>query len=349
MDNRLSPTFTTGYNPCMKVLVFNAEPETREILSAALKKESIVFLDSAVSNSALKANPDAEVVCIFVASEFKKEQIDLLPKLRCISTRSTGVDHIDVTYAAGKGISVCNVPKYGEKTVAEFTFALILTLSRRIFDAFYQIREKGDFKTKELEGFDLFGKNLGVVGTGNIGKTVVKIAKGFGMKVLMCDKFPKQELEDQHAKYVQFDELLAESDIVTLHIPYTKENRYLLNKDAFAKMKHGAFVVNTARGELIDTEALLDALKSGRVAGAGLDVLEEERVLKDEIELVKGIESIHELKVLIQDHALIDMPRVVITPHIAFFSREAYHEILNTTATNIANFISGSPSNLVKS
>ena len=165
----------------------------------------------------------------------------------------------------------------------------------------------------------------------------------------MFDKFPKPELQDENAKYVSFDELLAGSDIITLHVPYVPENHYLLNKEAFAKMKRGAYVINTARGELIDTEALLDALKSGQVKGAGLDVMEEERVLKDEIELVKGIQTIHELKILIQDHALIDMPRVVITPHIAFFSREAYHEILNVSATNISNFIAGTPSNLIKS
>lgn len=333
----------------MKVLVFDADKETREIIGSALSSEQVVFFDGSVTPELLKENADAEVVSIFVPSEFKKEQIDPLSNLKCISTRSTGVDHIDTAYAAQKGITVCNVPKYGQRTVAEFTFALMLTLSRRIYDAFFQVRDKGDFKTKELEGFDLFGKTLGVIGTGNIGRTVVEIAKGFGMNVLMYDRAPKQELVGGSAKYVSFDELLAQSDIVTLHVPYTKENHYLLNKDAFAKMKRGAFVINTARGELIDTGALLDALKTGQVAGAGLDVLEEERILKDEIQLVKGIESIHELKVLIQDHALIDMPRVIITPHIAFYSREAYHEILRTTADNIVNFVAGAPSNEVKS
>ena len=336
------------YNERMKVLVFNSDQATRDILSPALQGHDAVFIDGSVSIDALKESADAEIVSIFVGSGLAKEHIEALPRLACITTRSTGFDHIDTKYAQEKGIVVCNVPKYGARTVAEFAFALILTLSRRIFEAFYQVREAGNFKTEALEGFDLYKKTLGVIGTGNIGKNVVRIAKGFGMQVRMLDKFPDQSLADEQAQYASFDALLAESDIITLHVPYLPENHHLLNMEAFAKIKKGAFVVNTARGELIDTEALVDALKSGQVAGAGLDVLEEERVLKDEIELVKGIESIHELKVLIQDHALIDMPRVVITPHIAFFSREAYHEILATTAENITNFIAGHPSNVVR-
>jgi len=335
------------YNPNMKILIFSSDDATRKIFAPVLKDHTVVYLDGIVSADALAKNPDANVVSLFTSSEFKKEQIDALPNLKCIATRSTGFDHIDIAYAKEKGITVCNVPRYGAHTVAEFAFALMLTLSRRIFEAFHQVREEGSFKTSALEGFNLFGKTLGVVGTGNIGCHVVGIAKGFGMKVLMFDHHPDKTLEDENSKFVSFDELLAGSDIVTLHVPYTKENHYILNKDAFAKMKRGAYVINTARGELIDTGALLDALKARQVAGAGLDVLEEERVLKDEIELVKGIESIHELKILIQDHALIDMPRVVITPHIAFFSREAYHEILEVTAANITNFAGGKPTNTV--
>ncbi|MDO8522337.1 MAG: NAD(P)-dependent oxidoreductase [bacterium] len=333
----------------MKVLIFSADDETRKIFAPVLKDHTVVYLEGVVSLDALKEHSDANVVSVFTSSEFKSTQMDALPNLKCITTRSTGFDHIDIAYAKEKGIVVCNVPKYGAHTVAEFAFALMLTLSRRIFEAFHQVREEGSFKTSALEGFNLFGKTLGVIGTGNIGRHVVGIARGFGMKVLMLDPHPDSSLQNEQAKYVSFDELLAGSDIVTLHVPYTKGNHYLLNEPAFAKMKRGAFVINTARGELIDTEALLDALKSGQVAGAGLDVLEEERVLKDEIELVKGIESIHDLKILIRDHALIDMPRVVITPHIAFFSREAYHEILEVTAANITNFAGGKPTNTITS
>lgn len=331
----------------MKALIFDSDAATREVFAAALPGENIVYIDGLVTEDVLMANQDAEAVSVFVSSAFKKEQIDALPNLKLIIARSTGVDHIDCTYAKEKGIPVSNVPKYGAHTVAEFAFTLMLGLSRRLFDAAYQVREEGDFNTANLEGFDLFGKTLGVLGTGAIGRNVVAIAHGFGMNVLMFDKFPNQELVSESAKYVSLDELLGNADIVTLHVPYVPENHHLLNSDTLAKMKKGAFIVNTARGELIDTEALLEALKQGQIAGAGLDVLEEERVLKDEMELVKGIESIHALKTIIRDNVLIDMPRVIVTPHIAFFSREAYRDILNTSAQNIAGFIKGEPANVV--
>jgi D-lactate dehydrogenase len=344
---RLSLLACIQYNPRMKVLVFDTDAATREILAPALAGQTVVYIEGPVSVQVLADNADVEAVSIFASSEFRKQQIDALPALKCITTRSTGTDHVDVAYAKEKGIVVCNVPRYGAHTVAEFAFALMLTVSRRIFEAYHQVREEGSFKTSALEGFNLFGKTLGVVGTGNIGRHVVGIAKGFEMKVLMFDHHEDKSLEDEKAKFVSFDELLASSDIVTLHVPYFKENYHMLNTASFAKMKRGVYVINTARGELIDTEALLDALNSGQVAGAGLDVLEEERVLKDEIELVKGIASIDDLKTLIRDHALIDLPQVVITPHIAFFSREAYHEILEVTAANITNFASGKPTNSV--
>ncbi|MEK7093044.1 MAG: NAD(P)-dependent oxidoreductase [Patescibacteria group bacterium] len=332
----------------MKILVFDADQSVREAFAAGLTGHEILYIDGSVSPEALKEHADAEVVSLFVASGFTKGHIAALPNLKCIAARSTGVDNIDMAAVKERGIIVCNVPSYGARTVAEFTFSLLLAISRRLPEAANQVRQEGNFETRALEGFDLFGRTIGVIGTGAIGKNVVKIASGFGMKVLMFDKFPAQGFETPDAKYVPLDELLAQSDIVTLHVPYFPENHHLLNREAIAKMKRGAYVINTARGELIDTAALLEALKSGAVAGAGLDVLEGERALKDEMELVMGTESINTLKAVIRDHMLIDMPRVIVTPHIAFFSREAYTEILSTSAKNIANFAAGTPSNIVK-
>ncbi len=332
----------------MKILVFDADQAVRDAFSAALPGYDIAYADGTVSPEILEAHRDAETISLFVASSLRKEHIALLPNLKCIAARSTGVDHIDTVAARERGIVVCNVPSYGARTVAEFTFALLLALARRLPEAANQVRQQGNFQTRALEGFDLFGKTIGVVGTGAIGKNVVKIAQGFGMHVLMSDPFPTPAIETGNARYVPLNDLLLRSDIVTLHVPLTPENRHLLNRDAFAKMKRGVYIINTARGELIDTAALLDALKEGPVAGAALDVLEEERALKDEIELVKGSESINMLKDIIRDHVLIDMPRVIVTPHIAFFSREAYGEILSTTARNIVNFAAGTPSNVVR-
>ncbi len=330
----------------MKILVFEADAAVRAIFGKLICGHEVVYFDNHVSWGALALHKDAEIISMFVASSFSKEDINALPVLKLIAARSTGVDHIDVAYAREKGIEVRNVPHYGAHTVAEFTFALLLSLSRRIPEAAHQVREEGDFRTAALEGFDLFGKTLGIIGTGAIGRNVAAIALGLGMEVRMHDRNPDKELESAHARYVSLDELLASSDIITLHVPASVENKHMLGKAEFAKMKHGAYIINTARGDLIDPEALLESLKSGAVAGAGIDVLAEERVLKDEMELVKGVESIHALKSLIRDHILVDMPRVIVTPHIAFFSREAYHEILTTTAENITAFVEGIPKNV---
>lgn len=331
----------------MKVVVFDSDQACKEEFGQ-LTGHDVIFFDSPVSPVALAAHADADIVSIFVSSAFQKVSIDALPNLKCIAARSTGVDHIDVAYAAQKNISVVNVPRYGARTVAEFTFALLLALTRRIFDATFQVREEGSFKTGALEGFDLFGKTIGVIGTGAIGRNVVRIAQGFGMHVVMHDVVPDPTLSAEGGGYVSLDELVSRADIVTLHVPYTPANYHLLGTEAFAKMKKGALVINTARGELIDSEALLEALRNGTVAGAGLDVLEGERALKDEMELVHGSESIQDLKSVLRNHLLIDMPRVIITPHIAFFSREAYREILTTSVANITNFCAGTPSNLVR-
>ena len=188
---------------------------------------------------------------------------------------------------------------------------------------------------------------IGIVGVGNVGSKVAKFAKTVGMKVLLNDKFPDQSLENENARYAPLDELLQGSDIVTLHVPYLPENHHLLNKDSIARMRHGAYVINTARGELIDTEALLEALKSGALGGAGIDVLEGERSLKDEFELLIHDAPIEDLRAVVRDRVLIEMPNVIVTPHVAFFSREAYHEILAISVTDIRQFAAGTPVNVV--
>jgi D-lactate dehydrogenase len=332
----------------MKILVFNADDSVRSTYTAVLSVHELIYIDDCVSSEELAKHPDAEAVSLFVSSSFTKEHMALLPGLKCIAARSTGVDNIDVAAAKERGIVVCNVPHYGSRTVAEFTFALLLALSRRLPEAANQVRQEGKFETKALEGFDLFGKTIGVIGTGAIGKNVVRIAQGFGMNVLMFDKFPAQDIENEGTKYVALDELFANADILTLHVPYVPENHHLLGTDSFKKMKKGCYIINTARGELIDTAALVEALREERVAGAALDVLEGERELKDEMELVSGEESIQTLKTLINDHVLIDTPRVIVTPHIAFFSREAYAEILSVSAGNIVRFASGTPANTIQ-
>lgn len=331
----------------MKILVFDADESVRSVFSEGLSEHHIEYSNEPVHDEFLVQHADAEIISVFVSSDLTAQRIDMMSHLKCIVARSTGTDHIDVAYANTKGITVSNVPRYGQRTVAEFTFALLLSLSRKIVNASVQIREQGDFAIRpSLGGFDLFGKTLGVIGTGAIGGTVVSIARSFGMKVLMSDVRERPELIGEDVRYVSHDELYALSDIVTLHAPYTKENHHLLNAEAFAKMKQGVVVINTARGELIDTEALVDALKSGKVGGAGLDVLEGERSLKDEVAATKQ-GTVELFKSIIRDHVLVDMPNVIITPHIAFFSQEAYHEILSTAIADINGFAQGTPLNVI--
>lgn len=331
----------------MNIAVFDTDSSVRDIFSSVLQGHNLVFIDGPMNKENVAKCADCEVASIFVSSGCAREWMDAMPKLKLIAARSTGIDHIDTACAKEKGISIANVPRYGQHTVAEFAFALILALSRRICDASKQVREKGLFSTAGFEGFDLFGKTMGVLGTGAIGRSVVQIARGFGMRVLMMDKFPDAKLEDEHTKYVPLEQLYAESDIISVHVPFFPENYHLVGRDAFSKMKKGVLLINTARGDLVDTEALIDALKDGTVAGAGLDVLEGERALKDEIGLLKDTTSSDELKRDVRNHMLMEMPQVIITPHIAFYSREAYHEILSVSAENVKNFAEGKPSNVV--
>lgn len=293
---------------------------------------------------------ETEVLCVFVDSTVNKDVIEALPNLKMIVTRSTGFDHIDLSYAAEKKIPVTYVPSYGENTVAEFAFALILALSRKLYQSIDNFRETGKYSYEGLMGFDLKGKTLGVVGTGRIGCCLIKMAKGFDMNVISYDPFPNleklKELGCVHKNTL--DEVLIESDIISLHIPYTKENHHLINDSAISKMKKGAILINTARGALVDTSALVKGLQSNHLQGAGLDVLEEEGVLKDEMGFVlSGRVEGHDARTIIANHVLADMPNVLLTPHTAFNTKEAIIRILDTTLQNIEFFMKGEIKNAV--
>jgi len=334
----------------MKIGVFEIKGWERDYLERALAGQEAEFFETEAGEENLAENKDYEAISVFVGSLLTKEILDKFSNLKMIATRSTGFDHIDLNYCKERGIQVANVPTYGENTVAEHVFALLLTLSHRIYEAYDRLREKGVYSYEGLEGFDLKGKTIGVVGTGNIGKHTIKIAKGFEMKVIAYNKNPKLELASELGfEYKNsLDELLAESDVVSLHVPYAPETHHLINKDNILKMKKGAILINTARGGVVETDALVKALRSGHLGGAGLDVFEEEGAIKDEMGyLLKGEEKT-DLKVLLENHILIDMNNVIVTPHSAFNTREAKERILNITAKNIKTFSDlGKTENLV--
>lgn len=335
----------------MKTILFEVSQEEQEKFKKITEGLEVTFVTERLSEENLELAKGADIISGFIETEIKKEQIDLLPNLKFITTRSTGYDHVDTAYAKTKNIKVANVPAYGSQTVAEFAFALLLSLSRKIYTAVDRLKDEGEFSTEGLRGFDLNGKILGVVGTGKIGKNVIRIAKSFGMKVVACDSFPDQDFaRDNEFEYKSFDELLAVADVISLHAPYSKENHHLMNKEKMSLCKRGVYIINTARGELIDTDALLWALKEGVIAGAGLDVLEGERELTVELDIVSSSErsaKVKDFKTLFENKVLIDMENVIITPHIAFYTEEAEGRIRQTTIDNIKAFIDGKPINLV--
>jgi D-lactate dehydrogenase len=293
--------------------------------------------------------PDSEIVSVFIYSEVTREVLDALPNLRFVATRSTGYDHIDVQACTERGILVSNVPRYGENTVAEHAFGLILALSRKIYHAVIRT-SRMDFSTAGLRGFDLKGKTLGVIGAGAIGMHVIRIGKGFGMNVLAYDSREQQLLAEVLGyRYVSLEELLSQSDVISLHVPLVPETYHLINQETIKQIKRGAILINTARGSIVDTNALVTALNEGIISGAGLDVLEGEESIKEEAQLLAESLPVEKLRTMVQNYALLHRDNVIITPHIGFYSIEAEERIMETTLSNIKAFREGNPQNLVMS
>ena len=273
---------------------------------------------------------DAEVISVFIGMEWNAALLKQLPKLKLLCTRSVGFNHIDLSYCAEHGIIVCNVPDYGSHVIAEHVFALLLSTLRHIPEGDTKV-ESGEFDYHGLRGVSLRGKTIGIVGTGKIGRKAAQIAAGFGMKIVAVDKCRTVELEDLlGVEYVEFPEMLSRSDIITLHLPALKETIHMIDAKAFARMKDGVVLVNTARGDLIDSKALLDALNSGKVRYALLDVLEHEHNFEE-------------------NKALIKHPSVVVTPHIAFYAEESMSNMYEDCFESIDQFLAGKmPDHIVK-
>lgn len=328
---------------------FSGESWEEDFVRARLSAENIVFHEKSLSAYPELTDTDATVLCTFIESPIGETEFNRFPSLKLIATRSTGFDHIDLKAAQARGIMVANVPSYGEHTVAEFAFALLLALSRRIIDADERVRETGVFSPVGLRGFDLAGKTIGIVGCGHIGTHMIRMANGFGMKVLGCDAHQSKELSEAlNFSYATLSNLLATSDIISVHVPYNAHTHHLINRENIGNLKKGAYLINTARGAVIETQALVDALKNGSLAGAALDVLEEEGHLADEAALLTAPHPQEEaLKIVLADHYLINHPRVIVTPHLAFNTTEAVERIIETTIENIRAFEAGAPINIV--
>jgi D-lactate dehydrogenase len=325
----------------MKIVFFELEDWEITYFKERILNQDVEYYKTGIQETHSESIYTADVISSFVFSKLDKSTLDKFINLKFISTMSTGYDHIDLEECRRRNIQVANVPSYGENTVAEHVFGLILNLSRKIYKA-YQVTSKGKFSYEGLMGFDLKGKTLGVMGTGRIGQNVIKIAKGFEMNVIAYDPFPRLELENKLGfSYTDFEKVLSSSDVISINMPLNSQTYHIINRDSIQRMKDGAIIINTARGPIVDTNSLLEALNSGKLGGAGLDVLEGEMLMKEEKAVVSSSSNIarEQMAMLLQDYALMRLHNVIVTPHLAFYSKEAVTRILDSTLDNIFDFL----------
>lgn len=332
----------------MKILCFYALDWEKEYFKKQLADYQINFVQGITTDHPEVADKDAEILCLFVDSPVDKKLLKRCPNLKLIATRSIGFNHVDRAAAGAYNIKICYVPGYGKNTVAEYAFGLILMLTRKLYEAYNRVRD-GNFSRKDLCGIDLGGRTLGVIGTGDIGSHVVRIGKAFGMTVVAFDVKPNEQLQKETGcSYIPFDELLSKSDIITLHVPYNKNTHHLINKQNVMKIKKGAYLINTARGPIVETAALIKGLQEKILAGAGLDVLEEEGEMEHEASLLlEKHPNAQELQTVLANHYLIQHPDVIVTSHNAFNSMEARKRIWDCTIENIKAFVAGGQKNIV--
>ncbi|MBW2970485.1 hydroxyacid dehydrogenase, partial [Candidatus Woesearchaeota archaeon] len=269
-----------------KIAFFRLEKWEEEYIKEHLKGHELVFADKPLTGENVGNFKDVEAVGIFLYSKINQDILSKLPGLKFVATMSTGFDHIDLDACRKKKVVVSNVPAYGDNTVAEHAMGLLLAISKHLVESVERTR-KGDFSLEGLRGFDLKGKTVGIIGTGKIGSHMARFARAFDMRVIAFDKFPNESVAKEYGfSYVPLDKLFAESDVISLHLPENPETHHTINKDNYKKIKKGCVLINTARGSLVESEAILLGLKEGVFSAAGLDVLEEECAIREEKELV---------------------------------------------------------------
>lgn len=332
----------------MKIVAFEIEAWEKEAFAQLGADHTLVLLETKLTAANARDYADADVISTFIFSNMDQAVLQQFDHLKLIATRSTGFDHIAVDYCREQGITICKVPSYGDNTVAEHVFGLLLAISHNIVEAVDRTR-RGDFSLSGLRGFDLEGKTLGVIGTGSIGQCVIKIAKGFGMHVIGYDVRPDEKLAKQLGfNYLPMDDLLSTADVLTLHVPANDKTYHLISDREFEKMKPGVVLINTARGSVVHIQALARALADGKVAAAGLDVLPDEPTIREEYELLHSFfREKHDLETLLAGHILLRLRNVIITPHSAFYTQEAIGRIIDTTIMNIRAFAAGEAINVV--
>ena len=327
----------------MRIMLFSSQPYDRDSFSAAPLPAgcSLAFQHAHLGLDTAALANNCEVVCAFINDDLSAPVLQQLAAggTRLIALRSAGYNHVDLQAAQQLGLSVVRVPAYSPFAIAEHAVALILALNRRIHRAFNRTRE-GDFSLHGLIGFDLHGKTVGIIGTGQIGAAFARIMAGFGCQLLAHDPYPDSDLQALGVRYLPLDEILQQAQIISLHCPLTPGTRHLINQQSLARLQPGSMLINTGRGALVDTPALIDALKDGQLGYLGLDVYEEEAALffEDQSDLPLQADVLARL---------LTFPNVIITAHQAFLPREALSAIAETTLSNITDWAAGTPSNLV--
>ena len=334
-----------------KIIFFDVEDYEREfLLNNCQGSYDYVFVEEPLNN--LKPLPDeyldAGIISCFTNSRLSKDVLSQFRELKLIALRSVGFNHVDIEFCKKHGIAVETTPNYGNNSVAEFAIGLLLDVARKISRSYINLKNQ---KVNPLEcvGFELAKKTIGIVGLGKIGAEMARLAKGFDMRILGYDiKQNPLLVEKYDVQYTTFDKLLTESDVISLHSPLTPDNLHLFDSDAFKKMKNSAILINTARGELVETQALYNALVNNEIAGAGLDVLECEETLSNS-DYLDDIDRLNNsyLKKTLLNNRILNLENAVVTPHIAYDTKEAIHRILNTTMDNIAAFVDGKIQNNV--
>ncbi|WP_069863603.1 MULTISPECIES: 2-hydroxyacid dehydrogenase [Pseudomonas] len=328
----------------MRIILFSSQNYDRESFLAANPGHGfeLHFQQSPLRPDTAALAMGFEVVCPFVNDDLSRPVLEQLAAggTRLIALRSAGYNHVDLAAAHALGLTVVRVPAYSPHAVAEHAVGLVLVLCRHLHRAYNRTRE-GDFSLHGLTGFDLHGKSVGVVGSGQIGQVFAQIMRGFGCQVLAYDPYPNPAIEALGGRFVGLDQLLAESDIISLHCPLNDATRHLVNADSLQRMKRGAMLINTGRGALVDTPALIEALKSGQLGYLGLDVYEEEAEIffadRSDLPLQDDVLA-----------RLLTFPNVIITAHQAFLTHEALAAIAGTTLDNIGAWRQGAPVNLVE-
>ena len=320
----------------MKISFFEMKEEwEKEMAAKWFPKDELVFFEKRIEEVPTFEFSDSEVISTFCSSDVNSDILSKCNNLEFVATRSTGFNHIDLDYCRENRIKVANVPFYGENTVAEFAFGMLLTISRKIIQSVNRVNN-GVYSTDGLRGFDLNGKTVGLLGFGHIGQKFAKMCKGFDMNVIAYDVFADKlagVADEIGVKMVSMNEVLKTSDVISLHMPLFPDTRHVLNKKTFKKMKKGVVLINTSRGELIDSDALIDAIENKTVSFAALDVVEAENSLKKDMnEHDLEMKSMH---LVIDDHKLINYSNVLVTPHNAFNTIEALQRIVTTSLDNI--------------